>query len=128
MILLNKGLSETEYQIMQIVWAGGRQPTLFAPLQQALENAGHPCHKNTLITLLGRLTSKGYLKAEKSGRRNVYWPLVTEREFREREAHGFVNRYYAGSAAGLVTTLVQADMLSSEEYAELKAVLERYEK
>ena len=125
---LNKGLSDTEYEIMRLVWARSPEPALFGALQDALSAAGHPCHKNTLITLLGRLVNKGYLRADKKGRRNEYWPLITERQFQERETHGFVNRYYAGSAAGLMTTLVQADMLSEQEYAELRAILERYEK
>ena len=98
---MNKGLSDTEYEIMRLVWARSPEPALFGALQDALAAAGHPCHKNTLIT---------------------------ERQFQEREAHGFVNRYYAGSAAGLMTTLVQADMLSEQEYAELRSILERYEK
>lgn len=125
---MTKGLSDAEYEIMRIIWGRSPEATLFAPLQQALAAAGHPCHKNTLITLLGRLISKGYLQADKEGRRNAYRPLISQREFREREAHGFVNRYYAGSAAGLMTTLVQADMLTPAEYEELRAILERYGK
>lgn len=125
---MTKGLSDAEYGIMQIVWRTAPAPTLFAPLQQALAEAGHPCHKNTLITLLGRLLNKGYLRAVKSGRRNEYHAVVSENDFQQSEAKGFVDRYYAGSAAGLMTTLVQADMLTPDEYRELKAVLQRYEK
>lgn len=111
---------------MRIVWQTAPAPTLFAPLQQALEAAGHPCHKNTLITLLGRLLKKGYLTATKIGRCNEYCAAVSEAEFQQQETQGFVKRYYAGSAAGLVTALVQSDMLTGDEYAELKAVLEKY--
>lgn len=123
-----KGLSDAEYAIMRIVWQTDPAPTLFAPLLQALADAGHPCHKNTLITLLGRLTNKGYLAARKIGRRNEYRAAVSEREFQQREAQGFVDRYYAGSAGSLLTTLVQADMLTESEYEELRAVLERYDR
>lgn len=121
---MRSGLSDAEYVIMQIVWARGSEPVYFAPLQSALEDAGYPCHKNTLITLLGRLVHKGYLTAVKKGRRNAYHAAVSEQDFRSAEAQGFLDKYYAGSAATLMTTLVKADMLTNEEYAELKAILE----
>lgn len=120
---MRSGLSDAEYEIMQIVWAQGTQPVYFAPLQQALEEAGYACHKNTLITLLGRLVHKGYLKAVKSGRKNAYHAAVSEQDFKSSEAQGFLDKYYAGSAATLMTTLLKADMLTDDEYAELKAVL-----
>ena len=121
---MRSGLSDAEYEIMQIIWAHDTEPAYFAPLQKALEEAGYPCHKNTLITLLGRLVHKGYLRAVKSGRKNAYHAAVSEQEFKSSEAQGFLDKYYAGSAATLMTTLVRADMLTNEEYAELKAVLE----
>lgn len=118
-------ISDAELEIMKIIWENPQPVTLFSDIMDTLAARGRPCRKNTLIVLLSRLMGKGFLRAKKTGRRNEYTPLVSESEYRTAQTRHFLNRIYEGSAAGLVTNLIQGDLLTDEEYEELKRLLER---
>lgn len=120
---MSQQVSDAEMEIMKIVWANDG-PTLFAYLMEELAAKGKPWQKNTLITLLSRLMEKGFLKAKKVGRRNEYTALVSETEYQTAQTKNFVNKLFEGSAKGLVSNLIQSDLLSGEEYEELKRLLE----
>lgn len=86
---------------------------------------GKPWQKNTLITLLNRLVNKGFLKAKKIGRRNEYTPLVSEAEYQTTQTKNFLEKIYEGSASGLVSMLISGDLLTENEYEELRQLLEK---
>lgn len=112
-------VSDSELVLMRIVWsAGGR--ARYAQIMEALARSGSAWQKNTVITLLSRLVEKGLLSVNKLGRRNEYAALVSEGDYQADQAQALVNKLYEGSAKGLVATLIQRDLLSPEDYAELK--------
>ena len=121
-------ISDAELEIMKVVWAKNKEPSLFAELTDELAAKGRPWQKNTLITLLNRLVNKGFLKAKKIGRRNEYTPLVSEAEYQTVQTKHFLEKLYEGSASGLVATLISGDLLTDEEYSELRQMLEKDEK
>lgn len=121
-------ISDAELEIMKVVWAKNKEPSLFAELTDELAAKGRPWQKNTLITLLNRLVKKGFLKAKKIGRRNEYTPLVSEAEYQTAQTKHFLEKLYEGSASGLVATLISGDLLTDEEYSELRQMLEKDEK
>lgn len=117
-------LSDAEIAIMKIIWENPEETTLFSYLMEELAAQGKPCQKNTLIVLLSRLVGKGYLGATKIGRRNEYVPLISETAYQTAQTRQFVDKVYEGSVRGLVTNLITGDLLTQEEYEELKALLE----
>ena len=119
----NKKISDAELEIMKVVWKKG-SPLLFAQIMEALQENGIYWQKNTLITLLSRLMEKGYLKANKCGRKNEYVSLVTEHKFQSTQTRNFVDKIYQGNVSGLINRLVENDMLTEAEYDELKKILE----
>lgn len=118
-------LSDAELEIMKIIWGNRSEVTLFPYVMDALAARGRPCQKNTLIVLLSRLMSKGFLRAKKVGRRNEYTALVSETEYQTAQTKSFVQKIYEGNVKGLVSNLVMGDLLTSEEYEELKRLLEK---
>lgn len=122
-LLENKKISDAELEIMKVIWESGF-PLLFAQIVEALAENGIAWQKNTLITLLSRLMDKGYLKANKHGRKNEYVPLVTEQDFQITQTRNFVDRIYKGNVSGLIHRLVENEMLTDTEYGELKKILE----
>jgi BlaI family penicillinase repressor len=118
-------ISDAELEIMKVVWANGEKPTFFAYLIDELATRGKPWQKNTLITLLNRLVNKGFLKAKKIGRCNEYTPLVSEMEYQTTQTRNFLNKIYEGNVKGLVSNLISGDLLTDEEYEELKKMLEK---
>ena len=119
-------LSDAELEIMKIIWGNRSQEvTRFPYIMDGLAARGKPCQKNTLIVLLSRLINKGFLNARKIGRRNEYTPLVSEAEYQAVQTKHFLDKIYEGNATGLVSTLISGDLLTDEEYGELKKLLER---
>lgn len=117
-------ISDAELEIMKIVWGNAGETTLFSYLMDSLAAQGRPCQKNTLIVLLSRLVGKGYLSARKMGRKNEYMPLVSEAEYQTMQTQNFIDKIYEGSVKGLVANLIAGDLLTDEEYEELKKLLE----
>lgn len=117
-------LSDSELEIMKIVWGNQEKVTLFSCIMEGLAARGKHCQKNTLIVLLSRLMNKGFLGARKIGRRNEYSTLVTEKEYQTAQTKKLLDKVYEGSVTGLVSTLIAGDMLSDGEYKELKQLLE----
>ncbi len=117
-------LSDAEYEIMKIIWENQEQTTLFSYIMDEMERQGKSCPKNTLIVLLSRLVGKRYLSATKIGRRNEYKALISEAEYQMTQTQNFIDKVYEGSVKGLVTNLIAGDLLSDEEYEELKKLLE----
>ena len=118
-------LSDAELEIMKVVWGNPEEVTLFPFILDGLAARGRPCQKNTLIVLLSRLMNKGFLRAKKIGRRNEYTTLVSETEYQTAQTKNFLNKIYEGNAKGLVSNLILGDLLTDEEYEELKGLLEK---
>lgn len=116
-------ISDAELDIMKIVWANNG-PTLFAYIMDELALKEKTWQKNTVITLLSRLMDKDFLKAKKTGRRNEYTPLVSETEYQTTQTKDFLNKIYEGNAKGLISNLIQSDLLADDEYDALKSLIE----
>jgi len=112
-------ISDSELELMKIIWAKGGS-ALYAQIMDELAAAGSTWQKNTVITLLSRLVDKKILKTSKLGHRNEYTALVSEEDYRAAQAETLTRKLFKGSARGLVATLIQRDMLTSEDYEELK--------
>lgn len=118
-------ISDAELEIMKIIWGNRSEVTLFSYIMEELASRGRPCQKNTLIVLLSRLVSKGFLKATKIGRRNEYTVLVSETQYQREQTINFMDKIYEGSAKELVSNLIFGDLLEEEEYEELRSLLEK---
>ena len=119
-------LSDAELEIMKIIWGNRSQEvTRFPYIMDGLAARGKPCQKNTLIVLLSRLINKGFLNARKIGRRNEDTTLISETEYQTAQTKNFVNKIYEGNVNDLVCNLISGDLLSEEEYLELKKLLEK---
>lgn len=117
-----KRLPEGELEIMQIIW-GKEPPVSRTDIESAL-TAKHPLAPTTILTLLSRLCEKGFLRIEKKGRTNYYYPLVNEREYRADESRAFLDRICGGSLANFAAALCDSGV-SREEIEQLKEMLEK---
>ena len=117
-------ISDSELELMKIIWASGGK-ALYAAIMEELSAAGNCWQKNTVITLLSRLVDKGLLKTSKIGRRNEYTAIISEADYQAAQTQTLLNKLYEGSAKGLVSTLIQKELLSAEEYEELRQFWEK---
>ena len=116
---MSQQISDSELELMKIIWAEGGT-ALYAVIMDRLAAAGKPWQKNTVITLLSRLVDKGLLKTSKIGRRNQYTAIVSEAEYQTAQTRTLLNKLYQGEAKDLVARLIQRDMLSAQDYEELR--------
>lgn len=107
-------ITEYELELMKMVWANDGK-ALYVDIVKALEDKGTPWTKNTIITLSSRLIGKGFLKTNKIGRRNEYIAVVPEAAYQAVQAETFLEKIYEGNAKGLVSTLIEKDLLSPED-------------
>lgn len=112
-------ISESELVLMKIIWGNGGR-ALYSYIMEELEKEENEWKKNTVLTLLSRLVEKKFLKTDKIGRRNEYQALVSQEEYQAMQTQHFVDRIYAGNVKGLVSTLLQQDIISSDELKEIE--------
>ena len=119
MDLLSAKISESELEVMRVLWEAG-EPLPVTTLRQELGRR-KGWEATTVKTLITRLLSKGVLEQEK---RKVFFyrPLVSEREYSDWAARDLVDRLFRGSAKDLVATLVKSEGLSREDIEELRAM------
>ncbi|MCI9321780.1 MAG: BlaI/MecI/CopY family transcriptional regulator [Lachnospiraceae bacterium] len=112
-------VSDAELDLMKIVWANGGT-VLYAHIMEELAKTDRSWQKNTVITLLSRLVDKGLLRTRKIGRRNEYTAIVSELDYQAAQTQNLIGKLYDGDVKGLVTTLIQREMITSQDYEELK--------
>lgn len=116
---MQQQISESEYILMKIIWKN-QGTALFSVIMEKLEQDKNDWNKNTVLTLLSRLVEKKYLKTSKIGRRNEYIALVGEEQYQTLQTQSFLNKVYGGNVRGLVSTLLQQDIISAEELKEIE--------
>ena len=116
---MTQQISDSELELMKIIWGNGGT-ALYAQIMEALSKKGRTWQKNTIITLLSRLVDKGFLKTNTIGRRNQYTAIVSASDYQTAQTQTLLDKLYEGSARGLVSTLIEKELLSAEDYEELK--------
>ena len=108
-------VTEAEWKIMECLW--DHAPQTMGEITSTLEPAtGWP--RQTVITLLKRMTVKGAVSMDDSERAKKYTPLITREDACIEEAHKLLNQLFRGSASLLVNLLVNSGDLSAEDLRE----------
>lgn len=121
---MHVNLSDSEWKLMNHLWA--RSPQTITELTAVLR-AETGWSKNTIITMLSRLETKGAVRYEPGGSARRYFPSVQREDAALAETESFLSKVYGGSLGLMVSSLVESRALSEEDLAELAAILERAE-
>lgn len=114
-------LPDAELEVMQALWQLEPYPVTSALLMEKL--SGRHWRLPTLLKLLSRLEERGFVANEKEGRNNRYRPLVDEREYLAAESGRFFQKLHGGSLPSLVAALMESRAITSDDVAELEAIL-----
>jgi len=112
-------ITDYELELMKIIWANGGT-AMYAEIVEGLEAKDNTWTKNTIITLLSRLIEKGLLKTNKIGRRNKYIAIVSEAEYQAGQTVQFLDKVFEGNTKDLISALIEKELLTPEDYADLK--------
>jgi BlaI family penicillinase repressor len=114
-------LSDTEMEVMQIIWASNRPITSGELLDIFARNKGKEWKGQTMATFLARLVEKGVLIITgRQGRTNIYEPCLSPEQYRSQEAKSLLETLYEGSVKNFLATLYDGKELTKDEIADLK--------
>ena len=109
-------ISEAEYEIMKILWEEYPLST-----NEICERAqkNHSWNQKTIHTLLSRLNNKQVISYEKRGRMYYYFPVISQNKYLEQENHHFLERFYNGKAAPMLSALLSNEKISDSDLKEM---------
>jgi len=116
-------LPESELEIMLLLWHE-KKPLTAGEITKKLADA-HGWKNGTVHTLLERLGERGFVSCDKSGYKHMFSPTIKESDYRKREEHTIISRFFDGSAKNMIASLLNADGLSDEDLEELSAMLKK---
>ena len=120
-----KKLAEAEWQIMNGIWHL-KKPVTVREIHSHLYAKGEKAY-TTVQTTMNILVDKGFLRKDKIGMVNFYFPVVSLADFAKRETRSLVSRIFDGSFGTLATYLVQSGELNQEELDRLKQLIDAKE-
>lgn len=116
-----RGLTPLELEIMSVLWEAG--PANVQAVQERLK--GRNLAYTTVQTMLNVLHRKGKVKRELRDRAYVYRPVLSRQKAVKHALNDMLERFFGGSADGLVLSLIKDHRLTPEKLAELQKLVER---
>jgi len=114
-------LTETELELMRILWALGqgtvRDVMAALPEERALAYT-------SVSTILRILEQKGFVTATKEGRSHIYTPTVEKPRYEARTLRHMVGGLFEGSAGALVRRLIDSGAVDDSELRDLQRLLD----
>ena len=97
-------LPDSEFDLMQTIW--DQQPPVTTGLLMDLIGRSRNWKVQTVVTLLARLTERGFLRVEKgSGRERAFYPIISRDEYLRMETENFLEHYHHKSVHSLIAAL-----------------------
>lgn len=118
-------ITDAEWEVLSIAWK--KEPVAASEIVEAVANQ-RKWSLATVRTLLTRLVNKGALRAEKAGRRFLYWPIVSMEACIRHESRSFIDRVFGGAPSSIILDLVKETKLTKEDIQELRRILKEKEK
>ncbi len=118
-------LTELELELMQVIWKSEDVTVEF--LRQKLAESGRPLALPSIRTMLSILMKKGFVKRRQVSRAYVYNALINADEFQHSFIKDAMNRAFSGSPTGLVTALLNRELVSKRELNQIKKMIAEYE-
>ena len=115
-------LPDAELEVMQAIWAC-EPPVARTEINEILADT-HPMALTTLLTVLTRLSEKGFVQIQKEGRSSRYIPLIARKDYLAQQSRSFVEKVCGGSLPAFAAALCDSGF-TKEELAELRDLLEK---
>lgn len=114
-------LGRVQLMIMQVLWENGRANA--REITAAL-NRLEPIAHSTVQTLLRKLEAKGAIGHDVEDRTFVFRPLVREDRIKRSAIRDVLGRVFGGSAADLVSYLLQHERVPAAEIGRIRKLLD----
>ena len=118
---LEQTLTPLELQIMNVLWETG--PANVQAVRAHLK--GRSLAYTTVQTMLNVLHRKGKVKRRLRDRAYLYEPVLSRQKAVGQAVGDMLDRFFGGSADGLVLSLVETRRLTPEKLAKIQKLLEQ---
>jgi len=117
-----KELTKAEEQVMQILWQ--LKEAIVKQILDKMPDEPKPAY-NTVSTVVRVLESKGFVDHKAYGNSHVYFPIISEEDYKKFAFDKVIKSYFNNSYKTLVSYLVKEQKLNLSELAELILLAER---
>ena len=114
-------LTPLELEIMNVLWETG--PAAVQTVQGRLK--GRDLAYTTVQTMLNVLHRKGKVKRLLKDRAYIYRPVLSRQKAVTQAVGEMLDRFFGGSADGLLLNLVETNRLTPEKLARIQEIIER---
>lgn len=115
-------ITDAELEIMQVLWEN-KECNLAEIIEKLSVNEEK--NKNTIKTLIHRLTQKGAIESKKINSKEViYIPKVSEKKYIKKESNSFLDKVFNGNINKLLLNFVEDKKVSKEELQKLIDIME----
>ncbi|MBB6111005.1 Predicted transcriptional regulator [Mucilaginibacter lappiensis] len=116
-----KELTKAEEQVMQILWQLKE-----AIVKDIIEQMPDPKPAyNTVSTVVRVLEGKGFIDHKAYGNSHVYYPLITEDQYKKFTFDKMMKNYFSNSYQSLVSFIVDEKKLGVKELDELTSLIDQ---
>ena len=117
--------TDAELEILTVLWSRG--PATVRDVHETIVKR-RPAQYTTVLKIMQIMAEKGLVRRDEKERAHVY-EASRPREWTQRQLAGdLLQRAFAGSAKSLLMGALSARKASKEELAELRKMLEEYER
>ncbi len=118
----SKHPTELELEILKILWRDG--PLTGREVRDRLAETRELAY-TSVMTIMGIMENKGYVKRKKTGKTFIYSPRVTEAATKKRMLRDVVDRVYEGSTMSVVVNLLESADIAPDELKQLRELIRR---
>ncbi|MDB5150358.1 MAG: BlaI/MecI/CopY family transcriptional regulator [Mucilaginibacter sp.] len=116
-----KELTKAEEQVMQILWQLKE-----AIVKDLIEEMPDPKPAyNTVSTVVRVLEGKGFIDHKAYGNSHVYFPLISDAEYKKFTFDKMMKNYFSDSYQSLVSFIVDEKKISVKELDELTSLIDK---
>ncbi len=116
-------LTPAEFNVMKVLWHLGRATVAEARAELVKRGGAEPAY-TTVMTLLGRLASKGAVVVDREREPFVYQPAFARASVLKERLREFLDDVFDGEAQAMVLGLVEDESLTIDELRDIERRIE----
>ena len=118
----SKHPTELELAILKVLWRDG--PSSVRQVRDALVEFRDLAY-TSVMTILGIMTKKGYVRRNKTGGSYVYKTVLSEHDASRGMLHDVMHRVFDGSAVAVMQHLIDTTDLDADELRQIRQLISR---
>lgn len=118
-------LSDGEWKLMKLLWE--KAPMTLGDMVEAMQD-DTAWSKGTIFTMLRRMSAKGAVRMDDSGKYQQYYPVLQKEEAEQTETRSFLERVYDGSVGMMLSRRIRHSFPLHQAKQEKSCIVQRSRK